>query len=290
MSADFVGEFSSIYNIDLSKREFLDDPKIVESFFETVLAANGKTVTVSIGPETMTVVGSGIEMETNLHRTLVAYSEKAATREDILQLLQMVGDAFLKNMLPTLDRTRIQLAFMNKAQVDELNSSMESKADGSPRADEDMPIFFRQFGDLYVSPIIDGDRRLPLTERMCRTLGIERNDLFEVGLESLRSHYLAGGFKVEQTSAGVYAVNSDSPPASGLFLLKEFWDDQSKKLGAKPVVRIIHGDILMFTASKPNGPLPIMRYQTPRGGVIKPISHETFRWEDDTFRIYQNAA
>jgi hypothetical protein len=290
MSSDFVSEFVEKHGVDLRNINLFNDLEIVVSFFETVMRSSGVPVKVSIGPEMMHVIGSGIEMETTLHKTLQTYSQQAENAEDMRLLLQSVGAAFLNNMRPTYDGKTVWLALMNKAQIDVMNADFKTRADGLDRPSDDLPILYRQNADLYVSPVIETEvGLLPVTERISRTLGVERNALFDLGLGNLRRKLAAGDLQVREDVNGLSSVHSVLPPAGALFLLPEFWNQQEERLGAAPIVRIIHGDTLVFASSKA-ARQPKLAYRTETGGFIKPISDDVFLWNGSDLVKYRTAA
>jgi hypothetical protein len=289
MSSDFVSNFVAKHGIDLNNNSFLQNPELLADFFEGVLASVGKTVKVSIGPEVMRVIGSGIQMETSLYSQMVIFGQNIQTAEEMTMLLQKFGEAFVRNMTPTFERSAIWLAFMSREQVDEMNREFTSLKDGSERPADEMPIIYRQTAELFVSPVIESSAGLlAMTERMCRTLGISRNDPFDIGLENLRAALEGGRFSVEDKGDGLFAVHSVTPPGSGLFLLPEFWNEQQKTLGAAPVVRIIHGDTVVFASS--NKRPPAMVYRTEQGRMINPISAAILRWDGGEFVKERSAA
>ncbi len=290
MSPDFVTAFVEKHGVNLGNNEFLDDSKVIASFFEEVLQSKGLNAKVTVGPEMMLVIGDGIEMETTLHTTLTTFGQNAETVENMLLLLRTVGDAFLKNIQPSYDKRTVWLALMSAAQVDEMNADFKTRKDGSERPEDQMPILYRQTADLYVSPVIESSAGLvPVTERLCRTLGVGRNDLFDIGLDNLRDALGRGAISVSENADGLFSVHSVLPPAGALFLVPEFWNEQEQRIGAPPLVRIIHGDTLVFASSK-GGRQPKLAYRSERGTFTRPISDDVFIWNGRDFTKYRSAA
>lgn len=272
------------------------DRSTVVRYFNYLLTEIGRAGKVFIFRGTMMYVSPSLRVETSMDAALAEFAPHVTTQDEVIQVLDNAGRRFLKEIEPPhgfvnedFDPTKVSLALMDQLQVRSMEDDMKSR-NGDLRPSYEMPITFRQFGELYLSPVIEVPQgTVPVTEIICAAMDVQPNDLYDIGLNNLKHHVEAGDIHVETSPNGVRSIDSEKPPASALFLLNEFWEDQERKLGSPPAIRIVTGDAIMFAPSEDEKAMaalgPKWDYGSKIGVFPKPISKETFIWSDGTFKV-----
>jgi hypothetical protein len=274
---------------------FLDRSTIVR-YFNHLLREIGRAGKVFIYRGKMMYVSPSLRVETTVDKVLANFAPHVTSQDEVIQVLDNAGSRFLNEIEPSqgyvnedFDPTKVSLALMDQLQVKSMEQDLKMLgADLRPAIE--MPITFRQFGELYLSPVIEVPQgTVPVTEIMCAAMEVQPNDLYDIGLNNLKHHVEAGGIHVETSPNGVRSIDCDHPPASSLFLSKEFWEDQERKLGSPPAIRIVTGDVIMFAPSQDEKAMaalgPKWDYGSRIGLFPKPMSKDTFIWSDGTFKV-----
>jgi hypothetical protein len=272
------------------------DRETIARYFNYLLKEIGRAGRVFIFTDKMMYVSQSLRVETTLDKLLVEFAPHVENEEQVIEVLQSAGERFLKEIEPgteyvndDFDPSKVSLALMDRLQVVAMEEEMKKRR-GEQRAPYEMPLTFRQFGELYLSPVIEVKQgTVPVTEIMCAAMDVEPNDLFDIGLSNLKSHFDVGDIHIETSSNGVRSIDSWNPPASSLFLLKEFWEEQERELGCPPALRIVTGDVIIFAPSTDEKAMaalgPKWDYASRIGEFPKPMSKETFIWSDGTFKV-----
>lgn len=272
------------------------DRSTVVRYFNYLLTEVGRAGKVFIFQGTMMYVSPSLRVETSMDAALAEFAPHVTTQDEVIQVLDNAGSRFLKEIEPPqgfvnedFDPTKVSLALMDQLQVRSMEDDMKSR-NGDLRPSYEMPITFRQFGELYLSPVIEVPQgTVPVTEIICAAMDVQPNDLYDIGLNNLKHQVEAGDIHVETSPNGVRSIDSEKPPASALFLLNEFWEDQERKLGSPPAIRIVTGDAIMFAPSEDEKAMaalgPKWDYGSKIGVFPKPISKDTFIWSDGTFKV-----
>lgn len=272
------------------------DRSTIVRYLNHLLKQVGQAGKVFIFRDKMMYMSSSMRVETTLDRLLVDFATHVSSREEVIEVLKNAGDRFLKEIEPAkncvnedFDPAKVSLALMDQLQVKAMKEEMKLR-EGELRSSYEMPITFRQFGELYLSPVIEVPQgTVPVTEIMCAAMEVQPNDLYDIGINNLKHHVEAGDIRVETSPNGVRSIDSENPPASSLFLLKEFWEDQERELGSPPAIRIVTGDVIMFAPSQDAKAMaalgPKWDYGSRIGVFPKPMSKDTFIWSDGTFKV-----
>jgi hypothetical protein len=230
-----------------------------------------------------------LEMTTDV--VLKRLAPSITTNEQVLLTLEKAGQAFLaqiETMLPAnagdFSRDKILLYLMHESQVRSLEKSLRERKPGVP--EHDMPVVFRQYGSMYLSPAIVADgRKIPVTEAICKVLGVHKNDIFDIGHETLVQERPP---EARTFKNGVNSIRDDDLPASALFFLGAFWDQVADRIGGNPVVRVTNGDLINFVKEGDrDAALAIgvgLDTMVKLGHQSVIVSDVLFRWDGSTFK------
>lgn len=293
---DAAESFVIASKLPMNDGKCFEDRTTIARYFNYLLKEIGRAGKVFVFRGKMMYVSPTLRVETAMDEALEKFAPQVTSRQDVIEVLNRAGERFLREIEPSegfvnedFDPAKVSLALMDQLQVKMLEEDMKLR-DGELRPSFEMPITFRQFGELYLSPVIEvDDRTVPVTEIMCAAMDVQPNDLYDIGLSNLKQHVDAGDIRVETSSSGVRSIDSENPPASALFLLKEFWEEQERELGSPPAIRIVTGDVIMFAPSEDEKAMaalgPKWDYGSKIGVFPKPLSKETFIWSDGTFKV-----
>jgi hypothetical protein len=244
----------------------------------------------------MMYVSPSLRVETTVDKVLANFAPHVTSQDEVIQVLDNAGSRFLNEIEPSqgyvnedFDPTKVSLALMDQLQVKSMEQDLKMLgADLRPAIE--MPITFRQFGELYLSPVIEVPQdTVPVTEIMCAAMEVQPNDLYDIGLNNLKHHVEAGGIHVETSPNGVRSIDCDHPPASSLFLSKEFWGGSGEKAGLSACDPHCHwrrDHVCAVAGRKAMAALgPKWDYGSRIGLFPKPMSKDTFIWSDGTFKV-----
>lgn len=289
--------FLATFDVEPTDGRCLEDRNTIVRYFNFVLKARDLTGRAFIYRDRLTFMAPSLTLEMPFDKSLQGLAPHIKNREDLVSTLEEVEKRFIAqagrrqgHINDEFDPANVSLALVHRKQMEQMEHDIAADTTKQDRLAYEKPISFRQFGDLYLHPTIDAlNVRVPVTEAICAAMDIEVNDLYEIGLENLRTHVKSGDLKVDTFGNGIRSIDSENPPASALFLLPEFWERQERKIGGPPALRLINGDVIMFAPSTDDSAMAALRENWDAGvraGVFpKPMVDQTFIWSDGTFKV-----
>lgn len=267
----------------------------VVDYFNDLLARLELPGEVCMLSGTMTYVSPGMTLEMSTDRMVANLADEVESPEQVAQVLNAVGQHFLREIgsqepEPPIwfDASTIKLYLMSSEQVREMERLIAYERQSGPTLERDMPVTFHQYGALRLSPTIDvTGNRVPVTKAICEAMGIDRNELFDIGLANLAAEVENSELDIRVVANGVRVLESEDPPASSLFLLPAFWEKVEFELGSAPAVRTVNGDIIAYAPS--DDPEAMAELASTHGlmdalGMTDaPISDRAFVWNGHGF-------